>query len=250
MGTVPPVDSHAVNDAAECAPHFSVVIPFYNEAGNLDAVLTEIRHALESLHRPYEVLAVNDGSNDGTAERLQLRTQGWPELQVFQHEQNLGQAAALWTGFRAARGAWLIMLDGDGQNVPADIPALVRLTEAGADLAVGVRSARQDSWLRRRMSELANRVRRRVLRDGVSDGGCALKIFRRELLNEMRPVWTLNALLPAMAAAAGFRVVECAVQHRARVAGKSNYGLGNMAWRPAVDMIGLWWWRRRRLPRA
>jgi dolichol-phosphate mannosyltransferase len=226
---------------------FSLVVPFYNEEGNLVALLDDARVALDALGAGYEVVAVNDCSRDRTRALLDTAAARWPELRVIHHAQNRGQAGALWTGFQAARGAWIITMDGDGQNVPADIASLIELTQAGADMAVGVRAARHDSWLRKKMSRVANRVRGRVLRDGVSDSGCALKVFRREILAELLPLKTLYSFIPAMAVAAGFRVAERAVQHRERRAGTSSYGLGNMAWRPAVDMIGLWWYRRRRL---
>ncbi len=236
-----------IDNSSPADVRFSLVVPFYNEEGNLVSLLAEARVALNALGAAYEVIAVNDCSRDRTRELLEGLAAQWPELRVIHHEKNLGQSGALWTGFKAARGAWIITMDGDGQNVPEDIALLLELTAAGADMAVGVRTPRNDSWLRRRMSRVANAVRSRVLGDGVSDSGCAIKVFRREIIPEFLPLKMLSAFIPALAVVAGFRVAERAVQHRERRAGKANFGLRNMAWKPAVDMIGLWWYRRRRM---
>jgi dolichol-phosphate mannosyltransferase len=223
----------------------SVVIPFHNEEANCRVVLDELRAVLETLATPSEVIAVEDGSSDGTLAALRSVADQWPSLRVVPLGRNCGQAPALFAGMRLARAPVIVTMDGDGQNVPADIP---RLLEAlpGADLVAGVRVGRADSWLRRRMSVLANAVRQRLLHDGMRDSGCALKAFRREVVEAFLPLRTLYSFMPALAVAAGFRVAQVPVQHRARERGQSHYGLGVMLWRPAIDMLGLWWWRRRR----
>ncbi len=138
-------------------------------------------------------------------------------------------------------------MDGDGQNDPADIGRMLLLLETGrADMVAGVRAQRKDGWVRRRMSRLANTVRQRLLQDGVRDSGCALKVFRREVRAAFIPIRTLYSFMPALAVAAGFEVVELEVNHRAREKGVSKYGLGVMLWRPLVDMLGVWWFIRRR----
>jgi dolichol-phosphate mannosyltransferase len=136
-------------------------------------------------------------------------------------------------------------MDGDGQNCPADVPGLLA-GRGNADMIVGIRQNRQDSWLRRKISRLANAVRSRILGDGMRDGGCALKVFRREVVSSFIPIRTLYSFMPAMAVAAGFRVVEAPVTHRARGGGKSNYGLQVFLWRPVLDLLGVWWFSRRR----
>lgn len=228
----------------------SVIIPFFNEAPNVATLLAEVWSALGSVVGRVEVIAIDDGSVDGTAAALSECAARFPHLVVLQHRQNSGQAAALWTGFDAARGAALVTLDGDGQNDPADIPRLLAALEKGADLVAGVRVERRDSALRRTMSRVANRVRGRILRDGVRDTGCALKAFRREVCASFLPIRTLYSFMPAFAVAAGFRVVELPVQHRPRKAGTSKYGLGVMLWRPLVDLLGVWWFTRRRFPNS
>ncbi|MHA3775362.1 glycosyltransferase [Verrucomicrobiota bacterium sgz303538] len=235
-----------MSTAKKCI-ELSVVIPFFNEGESVTSVLNELRGVLDAGSRTYEVVAVDDGSADDTAACLQRCSTDWPQLEVVIHDENRGQAAALWTGFETARGALIATLDGDGQNDPLDFePMLQKLEESGADLVAGVRADRHDSTLRRQMSRLANRVRGALLHDQVSDTGCAIKVFRREVLRSLIPLRTLYSFIPAMAVAAGFRVVEMPVRHRARAAGESKYGLGVMLWRPALDMLGVWWFSQRR----
>jgi len=163
---------------------------------------------------------------------------------MIQFPENRGQGAALYRGLQEAAGEVVITLDGDGQNHPGDIPILLELLES-SDLVCGIRAERQDSWLRRSMSRLANTVRGWLLRDGVRDAGCALKVMRCEVVYSLIPLKTLYSFIPAMAAAAGFRIRETPVRHRARQGGRTNYGLLVFLWRPLVDLMGLAWYRRR-----
>jgi len=140
-------------------------------------------------------------------------------------------------------------MDGDGQNDPADISSMLHLLNTtDAAMVTGLRANRKDSWLRHRMSRIANAVRQKILHDGVTDSGCALKAFRKEVLRSLIPIRTLYSFIPALAVAAGFRVIEVEVNHRPRKTGTSKYGLGVMLWRPVVDMIGIWWFIHRRFP--
>jgi len=230
-------------------PHLSVIIPFYNEEGSVALLLDDLVETLSTLQRSWEIIAINDGSSDTTGEELDRCVRRWPQLRVIRHERNRGQAAALWSGFTAARGQVFVTLDGDLQNDPKDIPRLLKRLEGDVDLVGGVRHFRRDSTLRRHMSRLANLVRRRLLRDEVSDTGCALKVFRREVWTSFLPICTLYSFMPAFAVAAGFRVAEMPVNHLPRISGRSKYGLGVMLWRPLFDLIGVWWFTRRRIPR-
>jgi dolichol-phosphate mannosyltransferase len=226
-------------------PAYSVVIPFYNEEENVGPLLSELEAALSALGASYEVLLIDDGSADATHERLSRIASAWPQCRVFRFRRNQGQAAALYFGMRLARAPVIITLDGDGQNLPADIPRLLaRLDEA--DLVAGVRTDRRDSAARRAASRIANAVRARLLHDGVADTGCGLKVVRREVVAEFIPIATLYSFMPALAVAAGFRVVEQPVGHRRRLGGDSKYGLRRFLWRPALDMLGVWWFTRRR----
>jgi dolichol-phosphate mannosyltransferase len=228
-------------------PELSVVIPFYNEAANVRSVLRELREVLTSLGAASEVICVDDGSEDTTAAELVAVANDWPELYIEHLPQNRGQAAALRCGFRLARGAWIATLDGDGQNPPAELSRLWALRPL-ADMICGVRAERRDSRLRLLMSRLANRVRRALLHDNVSDTGCSLKLFRREVAVSFLPIRTMYSFLPAFAIAAGFTVRQLPVAHRRRYAGKSKYGFWVMAIRPMLDLLCLVWRLRRTRP--
>jgi glycosyltransferase involved in cell wall biosynthesis len=226
-------------------PELSVVVPFYNEEECAALVIGEVRAALDALGRAYEVVAVDDGSSDGTFRALQSIAREDPRIRILRWHPNRGQGAALYDGLRHARGSILVTLDGDGQNDPADIPSLLAALD-DADMVVGVRAQRRDSWLRRRMSRIANTVRGRILRDHMRDSGCALKVFRREVTESLIPIKTLYSFIPALAVAAGFRVAQRDVRHRPRHGGRSSYGLRVMLWRPLLDLLGVWWFTRRR----
>jgi dolichol-phosphate mannosyltransferase len=229
----------------------SAVVPFYNEGESILDVLAELRSALDALYMSYEVLAVDDGSSDDTGQKLQQMARSWPQLCVLSHVKNSGQAAALWTAFQKATGELVAVLDGDGQNDPSVLDAMIyHLSVTDADMVAGMRAKRKDSLLRKMMSRTANNVRQVFLKDGVSDSGCALKVMRREVCGAFIPLRTLYSFMPALAVVAGFKVVEMAVPHRERTAGISKYGLMAMLWRPALDMIGVWWFGCRRFRSA
>ena len=228
------------------APELSVVIPFFNEAANVAGVLAELRDTLVPLGIAVEVLAINDGSSDGTAAEIDGAARAWPAVRAVHFPENRGQAAALWHGFAIARGRWFAMLDGDGQNPPAELARLWALRDT-ADMISGARAKRQDSALRRTMSRVANAVRRAALRDGVSDTGCSLKVFRREVARSFLPIRTMYSFLPAFAVSGGWTVREVPVAHRPRRAGISKYGLRAMAVHPTLDLLALTWLLRRTL---
>lgn len=238
--------------ASATQPAFSVVVPFYNEAANAGGLLVEITTVMTTLDRPFEVVMVDDGSSDATPRVLESIASVHPQCRMLRLHPNRGQASAVYHGLHQAAGSVVITMDGDGQNDPADIPALLRRLEASdaPDMVVGIRQNRQDSALRRRISKLANAVRSRVLGDGMADSGCALKVFRREVVDSLIPIRTLYSFMPAMAVAAGFRVVEVPVRHRARRGGNSSYGLMVFLWRPVLDLLGMWWFTRRRFPQV
>ena len=227
-------------------PQLSLVIPVFNEAGNILPLAAVSAEVLRGLGRPFEIIFVNDGSTDATANQIAEAHARWPELRELRLEKNSGQSVALLTGLNAARGEFLLMMDGDGQNDPADLPKLLALVEAGrCDLACGWRVERHDSTLRRVMSRIANTVRGAILKDGVHDSGCQLRVMRREVREAFFPMELMQSFIPALAVAAGFRVGEVPVGHHARQHGDSKYGLGRLWWRPAAAMLGLRWkiWR-------
>ena len=228
------------------SPQLSLVIPVYNEAGNILPLVASSIEVLRAMGRPFEIILVNDGSTDTTADEIAEAHAKWPECVELRMEKNSGQAVALLTGLRAARGEYLLMMDGDGQNDPRDYPALLALVESGqVDLACGWRVERHDSTLRRIMSRIANIVRGAVLKDGVHDSGCQLRVMRSEVRDAFFPMELMQSFIPALAVAAGFRVGEVPVRHHARGHGDSKYGLGRLWWRPAAAMVRLRWkiWR-------
>ena len=201
---------------------------------------------LDRCGQAYEVIAINDGSRDTTGAVLAALAANWPRLKCFSFAHNQGQSAGLLFGFSRAAGRIIVTLDGDGQNDPADIPAMLQHLGQGWDMVTGKRARRKDSGLRRRMSKFANLVRGRLLHDKVTDSGCALKVFRREVVEAFLPMRTLYSFMPALVVAAGYSVDEVPVNHRARETGQSNYGLWIMLWRPLLDMLGVLWFINRR----
>ncbi len=224
------------------APQLSLVVPVFNEAGNILPLAERCVEVLRGLGRPFEAIFVNDGSTDTTAAEIAEAHARWPEVRELALARNSGQAVALLTGLHAARGDYLLMMDGDGQNDPRDYPALLALVESGAfDLACGWRVDRHDSPLRRLMSRIANVVRGAFLKDGVHDAGCQLRVMRRAVREAFFPMELMQSFIPALAVAAGFRVGETPVRHHARTHGDSKYGFRRLLWRPAVAMFGLKW---------
>ncbi|HKQ84636.1 MAG TPA: glycosyltransferase family 2 protein [Steroidobacteraceae bacterium] len=229
-------------------PSLSVVIPVCNEADNVLPLGLEIQAALAQ--RNYEIIFVDDGSTDGTGARvLELRRQV-PQVRLLRHSRRSGQSIALCTGVRAARAAWVATLDGDGQNDPADIPALIGAMEQGADLKLimGQRKSRQDSWVRRMSSRIANGVRVRLLHDDTPDTGCGIKLFHRHTFLELPVFNHMHRFLPALFQRAGGRVISVPVRHRPRTRGQSKYGIGNRLWVGIVDLFGVRWLIRRAPP--
>lgn len=244
-GACPP--ARLADDGGMSAPRYSLVAPFYNEAGNISPLLEVAREVLSGLDGASEVLLIDDGSTDGTAAELAEVAAADPYWHVIRFERNTGQAAALLAGLRQARGEIILTMDGDGQNDPRDFPALLGVLErGGADLVCGLRATRHDSPLRRFMSRIANGVRGFVLRDRVHDAGCQLRVFRREVIGALWPSPMMQSFLPAMAVASGFRVREVPVRHHPRLHGAPKYGLRNLWWRPFVEMLRVWRESRRR----
>jgi dolichol-phosphate mannosyltransferase len=233
------------------APVLSVVIPVHDEADNVGPLAAEIHDALDG-RVEFEIVYVDDASGDDTPQRLRELARNDPRLRVLRHRVNAGQSTALLTGVRHARGALIATLDGDGQNDPADIPALLARwhdeQRAGAEgplLIAGWRASRRDTWIRRLSSRIANGVRRRVLSDGSPDTGCGLKLFRRDDFLALPYFDHLHRFLPALVIRHGGRVVSVPVNHRPRLRGRSHYGVGNRLFVGIVDMGGVLWLRRR-----
>ena len=236
--------------AVSAAPdvRFSLVIPCHNEAGNIGPLLRAARSHLSQLPGESEIIVVDDGSTDSTPREAAQAVAGDPNCRIITFPANRGQAAALWHGLQQARGRILLTMDGDGQNDPEDFPPMLTLLETGAaDLVCGWRRDRRDPLPRLMLSRLGNAARRLLLRDGVTDGGCQIRVFRREVLAHLQPGPMFQSFLPAQAAAAGCRVLNHPVTHHPRRHGMEHYGLRNLSLMPAQELLRHW---RRQHPRA
>jgi glycosyltransferase involved in cell wall biosynthesis len=223
------------------SPAVSVVVPLFNEEENVPILQGELMAALSGLD--YEIIFVDDGSIDATAKRIAAH----PRVRVLQFERNAGQSAAMYAGLHAARGAIAVLIDGDLQNDPTDIPKLIAEIERGADLVCGYRAQRKDTAVKRITSRIANFVRSRFTKDGVRDTGCTLKAMKRECIATLVPFKGMHRFIPALVKGAGYRLVEVPVNHRPRKFGESKYGFGNRALRATMDMFGVRWLLSRRL---
>jgi dolichol-phosphate mannosyltransferase len=230
------------------APLISVVVPVRNEAPNIEPLIAEIRAALAAV--PHEIVYVDDGSDDDT----------WPLLRqaalaggvtVVRHLEGCGQSAAIVTGVKAASGHWIATLDGDGQNDPADIPALLARAESetaagtGLLLIAGHRTTRRDSFVKRITSRLANGIRAALLGDATPDTGCGLKMFTRAAFLNLPAFDHMHRFLPALFIRAGGKVVSVPVNHRPRIRGASKYGTLDRLWVGIFDLVGVYWLQRR-----
>ena len=229
----------------EDLPALSVVLPVYNEQDCLDAVLPELVAAC-ALFPEYEIIAVNDGSTDRSGEILRAYARQNPCIRVVDLKPNSGQSAALWTGFQAVRHPLTATLDADGQNDPRDIAACVRhMLREGADVCCGIRVDRHDTWSKRVGSRLANRMRRRILGDGILDTGCPLKIYRTPYVKRLQYWNGMHRFLPALCQTLGAKLTQMSVTHRYRVAGTSKYTNFGRLKVTLRDLAGVAWLKAR-----
>ncbi len=230
------------------APDLSVVFPVYNEEENVPILLDEIARALDGKGWSYEIIAIDDGSRDRSLEVLRGLKAKYPMLRIITFEKNSGQTAALDAGWRAARGRLVVSLDADLQNDPADIPKMMdELQRSAADMIIGVRVNRQDTWSRRMQSKIGNAVRNWITGDRITDTGCSLKLARREAIEPVRLFTGMHRFLPTLVRHAGFKVVETPVNHRPRRFGTSKYGAMNRAFRGLADCLAVRWMSSRNL---
>ena len=229
-------------------PAVSVVVPVRNEAGNIASLVAEIAMALDGRWR-FEVIYVNDGSSDDTEAELKRLIGLYPWLRRVRHKESCGQSCAVRSGVAAARASLVVTLDGDGQNDPAFIPALLRALEAGQPrigLIAGQRVGRKATGFKKLQSRIANVVRNAVLRDGTRDTGCGLKAFRRDVFLRLPYFDGLHRFLPALVRREGYDIGYVDVVDRSRGAGVSNYGLWDRLWVGILDLAGVWWLIRRK----
>jgi glycosyltransferase involved in cell wall biosynthesis len=234
-------------------PAISVVVPARNEAGNVAPLVAEIAAALQG--RAFEIVYVNDGSSDATGQELLELMRERPWLRQIRHDKSCGQSAAVRTGVARAHAPVVVTIDGDGQNDPAFIPALIAALEAGAPhigLIAGQRLGRRATGFKKLQSRIANAVRGAVLKDGTRDTGCGLKAFRRDLFLALPYFDGLHRFLPALVRREGFDIGYVDVVDRSRQHGVSNYGFWDRLWVGIVDLAGVWWLirRRKRVPQS
>jgi len=228
------------------APELSLVIPVYNERESLPLLLGEIAAALRPVRPAYEIVAVDDGSTDGSRDELRRLRPLHPELRLVGFERNAGQSAAFAAGFRAARGGVIVTLDADLQNDPGDVPGLVaELERRGTAAVVGYRADRRDTAWKRLQSRIANGIRNRLTAETIRDTGCSLKAFRAEAVRDLPWFNGMHRFLPTLVRMQGGSVAELPVRHRPRVFGTTKYGMWNRVFRALADALAVRWMQRR-----
>ena len=226
----------------------SVVIPVYNEEESLPPLWQELRPVLEGLGLAFEVIFVDDGSEDRSAEVVRGLRERDPRVRLVRLKTNAGETAATDAGFRAARGRWVVTMDADLQNDPADIPRLLaHLDRWDAVTGWRVNRGAGDSWRRRLASRLANRIRNALSDDDVQDSGCTFRAFRRECLRDLTLYRGFHRFIPTLLKMRGYRVLELPVNHRPRRFGRSKYGVWNRAFVAFADLLVVRWMKDRAL---
>jgi dolichol-phosphate mannosyltransferase len=223
----------------------SVVVPFYNEEENVPLLAERVAAVFaETPEYDYECLFVNDGSTDGTRGQLEVLQKANPRVRPIHLVKNSGQSAALVAGMRRANGEYILTLDGDLQNDPCDFPKFLALLK-DYDCVCGYRAKRQDTWVRKMSSKIANGVRRKILDDGIRDAGCGSKGFRRCCVKHIIPFNGVHRFFAVMIHNGGLTLTECEVTHHPREHGVSKYGISNRLWRGIYDLVGVGWLAKR-----
>ncbi|MBM3334543.1 glycosyltransferase family 2 protein [Candidatus Sumerlaeota bacterium] len=233
-------------ESAELTLDLTVLIPVCNEVENVEPLLAELVPVLDGLGKTYEIIMVDDGSTDGTYERLCQIRAGFGRLRLARFTRNFGKTAALVAGWDRARGRIIVIMDGDLQNDPRDIPGLIGHIPP-YDLVVGYRVKRHDSWFRRAQSSIANWVRNKVIKDNMRDSGCAFQALRHEALHTQKFYLGLHRFLPAVFLLEGYKVMEAPVNHRPRLRGKGKFNMRNRIFRAFDDMMAVRWLRSRKI---
>ncbi len=232
------------NEDPRGEPLVSIVIPIFNEEENIPELIKEIHESLANASWEWELILVDDGSTDSSAKTIRSLSKTYPRMSAVLQNINAGQSAAFRKGFEVARGEFVVTMDGDLQNDPADIPHLAAMT--GASTAVcGIRANRHDTWLRRVSSRIANSIRGMVLHDGIIDTGCSMKVMPRDALLRIPYFKGCHRFYPALLQQQGVSIKQSPVNHRARKHGTSKYGVGNRAFVGFIDMLGVAWLQKR-----
>lgn len=222
----------------------SVIIPVYNECDNVIPLCEEVIQVLKPLLESFEIIFVDDGSIDGTYENLRSLAKNHSNVMIIKHAKNCGQSAAMISGVKASAFSNIVMLDGDGQNDPADIPKLLEFIDHHT-VVLGNRHQRQDHWIKRWSSSIANRIRQTWLRDECPDTGCSLKLFPREAFMALPQFNHMHRFLPALFKNVGYQLINVPVNHRPRLHGSSKYGFWNRFFAGIYDLFGVRWLMKR-----
>lgn len=224
--------------------YYSVVIPLKDEESNIVELIKELEPVMNSLDMPWELICIDDGSKDRTRQILIELSKTKEYLRPIIFKKNYGQSSAFQAGFKASRGEFIITLDGDRQNDPADIPKLIQLIDQ-CDLVCGIRKKRKDSISKRWISKVANAVRQWICEDGVKDTGCSLKVYRRDCIQKIKMFNGMHRFLPALFKIEGFRLQETPVNHRERTRGVSKYNIFNRSFNTIADLLAVRWMKKR-----
>ena len=225
-------------------PNISIVIPVYNEVDNIEFLGHSIISAMQGQN--YEVILVNDGSTDGSTEKLNAWCSKHPNFRTIHFKKNEGQTAAMDAGFKHAMGKYVVSMDADMQNDPADIPKLLEGLNT-YDMVCGWRQKRNDPWIKRISSKVANSIRNKLSQEAIKDTGCSLKAYRRQCFNQIKLYNGMHRFLPTLFKMEGFTVTEIIVNHYPRRFGKSKYGISNRAFRAFIDLLVVRWMKKRKL---
>lgn len=226
---------------------YSVAIPVYNEVDSLDDLVARVDAAVSRLEQPWELILVDDGSSDGSFNKIGELKKKYPALRGLKFSKNNGQTAAMAAGIKAARGQIIITLDADLQNDPADIPLLLNALKEGYSAAVGWRKKRNDNMVRRLSSRFANWVRNLISNETIKDTGCSLKAFKSEAIQHIELFEGMHRFLPTLVKMNGGRVVEVEVSHHPREKGVSKYNVWNRILRSFLDLLAIRWMKWRKL---
>lgn len=231
--------------ASECVD-ISVVVPVYNEEENLPILIPQLEKVLKDLHQPYEMIFVDDGSSDKSQYVLREMAARYPSFKILKFKRNCGLSAALIAGMREARGEIIVTLDSDLQNDPGDIPALLEQLDHH-DMATGWRQKREDPWLKKISSKIANAVRNRLSGETIKDSACTLRAFKKECIRDIMVFNGMHRFLSTLVRMNGYRVIEVPVIHHPRKFGKSKYNIRNRMWRAFIDLLVVKWMKRRHI---
>ncbi len=228
-------------------PFYSIIVPVYNEEENIQILNEEIVQVIKSLGKPFEIIYIDDGSQDRSLEVLKELKSKTPEIKIIVFEKNCGQSAAIDAGFRKSQGDIVITIDADLQNDPNDIPLLIDALKEG-DAAIGWRASRKDSLKKKITSKLGNFFRNLFLGEKIHDTGCSLKAFKRETIERLKIFKGMHRFLPALVKMEGYKVIEVKVDHRPRIHGKTKYGFFDRFLSATPDLFAVMWMKRRVVP--